>query len=152
MSWQSPVELICGEKFFIHYKRKGARFYSMSHAIRKSFPLYNLALYCILSSSYLKKLFHPRYNSKSKFIMILCELKPGTAWSLRSSGMDLPMPMLHKMPIQRHKVSSHPFPPPSRYFPFSYWLVWKSADRLKCPQPIGGIFPTSPLSLYRGGG
>ncbi len=31
-------------------------------------------------------------------------------------------PMLHKMYIIRHKVSSHPFPPPSSYSPLSHWL------------------------------
>jgi hypothetical protein len=30
-----------------------------------------------------------------------------------SSGMGLPM--FHEMSIQRHNVSSHPFPPPSLY-------------------------------------
>ncbi len=36
--------------------------------------------------------------------------------------MGLPNPMLHKMSILRHKVGSHPFPPPSWFSPFSYWL------------------------------
>ncbi len=35
-------------------------------------------------------------------------LKSAQAWGCLS--------MLRKMSIQRHKVSSHPFPPPSRYF------------------------------------
>jgi hypothetical protein len=61
-------------------------------------------------------------------------------------------PMLHKMSIQRHKVSSFPFPVPSLYSPFSYMMFWKLADRSKCAQPIGEIFPTPPLYLYSGGG
>jgi hypothetical protein len=44
--------------------------------------------------------------------------------------------MLHT--IQRHKVNSHPFPPPSSYSPFSY--------RNK-KYAIGKTFPTPPLSL-----
>jgi hypothetical protein len=57
------------------------------------------------------------------------------------------LPMLHKMFIERHKVSSDPFPPPAQYFPFSYLLFWKLADRYKCAQPIGEIISTPPLSL-----
>ncbi len=37
------------------------------------------------------------------------------------------LPLLHKMPIQRPKVSSHPFPPPLPCSPISYWLFWKLA-------------------------
>ncbi len=46
-------------------------------------------------------------------------------------------------------IRSHSFPPPppSPYSPFSYWLFWKLADRHKCAQPIGEMFPTQPLFL-----
>ncbi len=50
-----------------------------------------------------------------KFIVILWELKPAAAWVKVSSGMRLPMAILHEMSIQRHKVSSHPLPYPSLY-------------------------------------
>jgi hypothetical protein len=54
--------------------------------------------------------------------------------------------MLHKMSIQKHKVSSHPFPTPSSYSPFSYWLFLKLGDGYKCAQQIEGIFRTPTLS------
>ncbi len=57
-------------------------------------------------------------------------------------GLNSAQPMLHKMSIQRHKISSPPSSPPSLYSPFSYLLFWKLADRYKCAQPIGEIFPT----------
>ncbi len=53
--------------------------------------------------------------------------------------------MHHKMSIQRQNVSSHPFPPPSNSL--SYGLFWKLADRYKCAQPIGDIFPAPSFSL-----
>jgi hypothetical protein len=53
--------------------------------------------------------------------------------------------MLHKMAIQRHYVSSQTLTPPFPYFLFSYWMFWKLADRYKCTQPIGEIFPTHPF-------
>ncbi len=62
-----------------------------------------------------------------------------------SSGMGLPM--LHEMSIHRHKVNSHPFPPTSLYLCLHKIRFWKLADRYKCAQPIGEIFPTPILSL-----
>jgi hypothetical protein len=63
-----------------------------------------------------------------------------------------PMPMLHKISIQRHKVISHlcppPPPPPISLFLF---VVLELVDRNKCAQPIEEIFPHStPLPFVVG--
>jgi hypothetical protein len=64
--------------------------------------------------------------------------------------------MLYEMSIQRHKVSSHPSPPP--FFPLFCICVymknrfWKLADGYKCAQTVVDIIPTPPLSLCIGGG
>jgi hypothetical protein len=54
--------------------------------------------------------------TEPKFIVILWDFKPATAWSQSQLRHGIaPMPMLHEMSIQKHKVSSHPFPPPSLF-------------------------------------
>jgi hypothetical protein len=44
-----------------------------------------------------------------------------------SSAMGLPK--LHKIPIQRHKVNSHPLPPPYLNLCYIKTGFWKFADR-----------------------
>ncbi len=57
-----------------------------------------------------------------------------------SSGMGLPM--LHEMSIQRHKISSHPFTPPSLYLCLHIQnLFWKLADNKKCDLSLLYPFP-----------
>jgi hypothetical protein len=63
-----------------------------------------------------------------------------------SSGMGLPM----LREIQRHKVSSHPFPPPSQYLRLHKKAVLEIGERYKCTQPIGEIFSTPPFPFVVG--
>jgi hypothetical protein len=66
--------------------------------------------------------------------------------------------MLHEMSFQRDQVANQVS---SHLTPFLLLLCtcvyiknwfWKLAERYKCAQPIGEIFPTPSLSLCSGGG
>jgi hypothetical protein len=61
------------------------------------------------------------------------------------------MLMLYKMSVQGRKSALPPSLPllPRPYSHFSYLLFGKLADRHKCAQPIGEIFPPRPLSLHK---
>jgi hypothetical protein len=62
------------------------------------------------------------------------------------------MPMLHKMSMQRHKVSSHTFPLPPPHLPFPICSFGNLQTTNKYAKPIGEIFPTPSLSLCSRGG
>jgi hypothetical protein len=86
--------------------------------------------------------------AEPKFIDILRELKQ--AMERCQSQLRHGVALLDETSMQRHKVSSHPFPTPSLYIIKRFS---KSADRHQCVQPpIPEIFPTLPLSLCSGVG
>jgi hypothetical protein len=60
--------------------------------------------------------------------------------------------MLHKMSVQRNKLSSRPFLPPSPYSPFFLFVVLEISIKIQMCSTKGEIFHTPPLSLCSLGG
>jgi hypothetical protein len=79
-------------------------------------------------------------------------VKATNGMGLKSAQAWVAQPMLHKMSIHRHKVSSHPFPLLLCTCVYVKNQFWKIADRHKCAKLLADFFPTPPLSLCSGGG